>query len=78
MVKAIKIIEAALAQNKAKDLKLNGSYCGKEGHYYNFKFDWAGRLVCSFRYAEKTPSGMYRSSDGIYINTANQSIFFEN
>lgn len=59
---------ASYSDSQLKGLKTKGSLNGEEGTFYNFKRDTSGRVVSSFRYSEKTESGMNRSRNGVYMN----------
>lgn len=59
-----------LSDSELKSLKLKGTHSGDQGEYYKFKKDTSGRVVASFRYDKKTPSGMSKSKDGIYMTHA--------
>lgn len=52
--------------NNEKIGKLKGEYLGEKGYFFKFKLDYMNRLVFSFRYDEKTPSGLSKSVDGIH------------
>ena len=57
-----------LSSQELKEIKgINGTLDGEKGKFFKFKKDTQGRVVASFAYDEKTPSGFRKVSDGNYV-----------
>ena len=56
-----------MSEDELKELKVNGEYLDKKGEFHNFK-KVMGKVICSFRAGEKTPSGLRRTTKSIPVN----------
>ena len=57
-----------MSEDELKDVKVNGEYLNKKGEFHNFK-KVMGKVICSFRAGEKTPSGLKRNTQSIKVKS---------
>ena len=60
-----------MSKDELKDeygkLSVKGEYLGKKGTFHHFKMVSGGKVVCSFRSDDVTPTGLKRNTQGISV-----------
>lgn len=58
-----------MLDNELEDLRVKGTYLGKNGEFFNFKKNMFGDIVCSFRTDDNTPSGLRKSYRNVKVKS---------